>query len=61
MLGQVKVERKKSIQLFTENMTKKLFVSIMEKYLKEMEAKTENFELIWDNDLKYTSNLKKKV
>ena len=45
MLGQVKVE-KKSTQLFTENMTKELFVSIMEKHLEEMEAIAEKFELI---------------
>ena len=36
-----------SIQLFTENMTKELYVSIMEKHLKEIEKNgRENFELI---------------
>ena len=51
---------KTSIQLFTENMTKELYVSIMEKHLKEMERMTgKNFELIWDNDPKHTSNLAK--
>ena len=39
--------RKTSIQLFTENMIKELFISIMEKHLKEMEAMAgKNFELI---------------
>ena len=39
-------------------MTKELFVSIMEKHLKEMETMAEkNFELIWDNDPKHASNL----
>ena len=38
---------KTSIQLFTENMTKELYVSIMEKHLKEMERMAgKNFELI---------------
>ena len=39
MLGQVllKVE-KTSIKLFTENMTKGLYFSIVEKHLKEMET-----------------------
>ena len=42
-------------------MTKELYVSIMEKYLKEMEIMTEiNLKLIWDNDPKHTSNLAKK-
>ena len=51
---------KTSIQLFTENMTKKLYVSIMEKHLKEMERMiVKSFELIWDNDPKHTSNLAK--
>ena len=38
---------KTSIQLFTENMTKELYVNIMEKHLKEMERMAgTNFELI---------------
>ena len=38
MFGQVLVKIKKSnIQIFTENMIKGLFGSIMEKHLKEME------------------------
>ena len=42
----VKVE-KTSIRLFTENMTKELYVSIMEKHLKEIETMAgKNFELI---------------
>ena len=36
---------KTSIQLFTENMTKELYVSIMEKHLKEME--TMSWEKLW--------------
>ena len=32
--------RKTSIQLFAENMTKELFVSVIEKHLKEMETMT---------------------
>ena len=41
-------------------MTKELYVSIMEKHLKEMETMAgKNFELIWDNDTKHTSNLAK--
>ena len=55
----VKVENT-SIQLFTENMTKELHVSIMEKHLKETETiAVKNFELIWDNDPKHKSNLEK--
>ena len=39
MLGQVLVKVKKtSIQYFTENMIKEIYVSIMEKHLKEMET-----------------------
>ena len=39
--------KKKSIQLFNENMTKELFVSIMDKHLKEMETMTRKYiELI---------------
>ena len=38
---------KTSIQLFTENITKELYVSIMDKHLKEMERMAgKNFELI---------------
>ena len=38
---------KTSIQLFTDNMTKELYVSIMEKHLKEMKTMTvKNFKLI---------------
>ena len=44
---------KTSIQLFAENMTKELYVNIME----TMAGK--NFEMIWDNDPKHTSNLAK--
>ena len=41
-------------------MNKELFVSIMEKHLKEMEAMAgKNFELILDNDPKHTRNLAK--
>ena len=41
-------------------MSKELFVSIMEKHLKEMEVMTENkCELILDNDLKNINNLEK--
>ena len=41
-------------------MTKGLYVSIMEKHLKEMERMAwKNFELIWDNAPKHTSNLAK--
>ena len=38
-------------------MTKELYVSIMEKHLKEMKRMAgKNFELIWDKDPKHTSN-----
>ena len=40
MLGQVLVKIKKSNQLFTQSMIKELFVSIFEKYLKEIETMT---------------------
>ena len=41
-------------------MIKELYVSIMEKHLKEMEKMTQkNFELICDNDYKHISNLAK--
>ena len=40
MLGQVSVKMEKtSNQLFTENMTKELYISLMEKHLKEMKRK----------------------
>ena len=41
-------------------MTKELFVSIMEKHLKELKTMVrKNFELIWDNAPKHISNLAK--
>ena len=60
MLGQVLVKVKKNIQLFIENMAKELFVSIMKKFITEMEKITGKlFELIWDNDPILASNLAK--
>ena len=48
-LGRYQKGGKTSIQLFTENMTKELYVSIMEIHLKEMERMAgKNFELIYD-------------
>ena len=61
-------EGKASIQLFTGNMTKELYVSIMEKHLKEMETMarktfswyeimTLNIQVIWQKN--FTKNIVK--
>ena len=56
----ISISGKTSIYLFSENMTKELYVKIMEKHLKEMEwIAGKKFELICDNDPKHTSNLAK--
>ena len=48
-----RIDGKTSIHLFTKNMNKELFVSIIEKHFGEMETMAEkNFELIWDNNQK---------
>ena len=51
---------KTCIQLFTENKLKSIYVNIMEKHLKEIEAIAGNsLELLWNNYPKHTSNLAK--
>ena len=50
----------KNKYLFSENMTKELYVKIMEKHWKEMEwIAGKKFELICDNHPKHTGNLAK--